>query len=68
MEYLVLNRGRIVSKEELLEHVWDGGINIFSNTVEVHVKHLRDKIEKPFGATVVKTYRGFGYKVEKDPV
>ena len=71
LEYLAMHKDRAVSKEELLEHIWDEGINIFSNTVEVHIKHLRDKIEKPLGSRVIHTVRGFGYKlsytVEKTP-
>lgn len=64
LEYLVVNQGRVVSKEEILEHVWHGGLNVFSNTVEVHIKNLRDKLEKPFGEKLIHTVRGFGYKVK----
>lgn len=67
LEYLVLRVGRIVSKEELLEHVWVKGIYVLSNTVEVHVTHLRNAIEKPFNIKFIETIKGFGYrlKVEK---
>jgi two-component system, OmpR family, response regulator len=65
LEYLILNKGRVISKEELLEHVWDGGMSTFSNTAEVHIKHLRDKIERTFDIVLIHTIRGFGYKINK---
>lgn len=41
MEYLLLNQGRPVSQEELMEHVWDGSVNSFSNSIRVHISSLR---------------------------
>lgn len=64
LEYLLLNRGRVVSKEELLDHIWEDGILVKSNLLEVHVRNLRQKIEKPFGQPVIKTLRGFGYRID----
>lgn len=63
LEYLLLNRGAIVTKSELLEHVWDMNIDPFTNTVEVHVKRLRDKIEKPFNEHYIETIHGVGYLI-----
>lgn len=63
LEYLVINRKRVVSKEEILEHVWEKGIYVFSNTVEVHIKSLRDKFEKLVGKKIIRTIRGFGYRI-----
>lgn len=63
LEYLVLNIGRVVSKEELLEHVWKKGLYVFSNTVEVHIRNLRERLEKPYGLEIIKTVRGFGYRI-----
>lgn len=63
-EYLVFNKGRNVSKEELLEHVWRSGVYILSNTVEVTVKSLRDKLEECLGCRLIKTVPGFGYRLE----
>jgi two-component system response regulator ArlR len=65
LEFLFLNKGKAVSKEKILEHVWDGGIFVFSNTVEVHIRRLRDKIERPNNVKLIKTLRGFGYKMEE---
>jgi DNA-binding response OmpR family regulator len=43
LEYLIRNRGRIVSSEELIEHVWDDDLDSFSQTVKTHIKTLRQK-------------------------
>jgi len=64
LEYLMINRGRTISKEEILEHVWEKGLDVFSNTVEVHVRNLRIKFKETFGINIIKTYRGFGYEIE----
>ena len=44
LEFMMLNRGRIVSRQEIMEHVWDENANPFSNTIEVHIKNLRKKL------------------------
>jgi DNA-binding response OmpR family regulator len=64
LEYLLLNRGRIVPKEELLDHIWEEGILVQSNSLEVHMRNLRLKLEVPFGQTLIKTLRGFGYRID----
>lgn len=64
LEYLVINRKRVISKEEILEHVWQKGIYVFSNTVEVHIKSLREKFKKPIRKNVIRTIRGYGYKLD----
>jgi len=60
LEYLMRNSGRVVSKENIIAHVWDYESDILLNTVEVFIGYLRDKI----GKDVIKTVRGFGYKIE----
>ncbi len=64
LEYLMLHYGRTVSKEEILEHVWERGLDTISNTVEVHVRNIRNKFGENFGMKLIKTYRGFGYEIE----
>ena len=64
LEYLMLHCGRAVSKEEILEHVWESGLDTISNTVEVHIRNIRNKFEENFGTSLIKTYRGFGYEIE----
>lgn len=59
LEYLMRNAGRVVSKDNIIAHVWDYEADILPNTVEVFVGYLRDKI----GSDVIKTVRGFGYKI-----
>ncbi len=63
LECLMLSKGRVVSKERLLEQVWDYGFETNSNTLEVHIKSLRDKVDRPFENHLIKTVYGFGYKV-----
>lgn len=65
LEYLMRNQGMVLSKHNIINHVWDFDADILPNTVEVFIKYLRDKIDKPFkGPAHIKTIRGFGYKVE----
>jgi len=61
LEYLMRNQGRVVSKDTIIAHVWDGDSLILPNTVEVYVGYLRAKIDKPFKKALLKTKRGFGY-------
>jgi DNA-binding response OmpR family regulator len=63
LEYLIRNKGKIISAEELLEHVWDSEIDSFSETVKTHIKTLRKKIDPK--KDLITTVRGKGYKLEK---
>ncbi|HEX3568787.1 MAG TPA: response regulator transcription factor [Candidatus Saccharimonadales bacterium] len=65
LEYLMRNQGKVLSKNNIMTHVWDFDADILPNTVEVFITYLRAKIDKPFKAPVlIKTVRGFGYKIE----
>lgn len=64
LEYLLRNKNRPLSKESIMTHVWDYDADILPNTIEVYIKYLRAKIDKPFGKGLIKTVRGFGYKIE----
>ena len=64
LEFLLINRGRVLTRNEILENVWDASINPFTNTVDVHIKRLRDKIEKPLNESFIETVHGIGYLVE----
>jgi DNA-binding response OmpR family regulator len=69
LEYLMRNQNRILSKTNIISHVWDYDADILPNTLEVYIGYLRNKIEKPFrGPELIHTVRGFGYKfgVESD--
>jgi DNA-binding response OmpR family regulator len=55
-----------VSKGEILEHVWDYDFEGDPNIVEVYIRHLRDKLDRPFGRQAVGTVRGAGYRLDAD--
>lgn len=62
LEYLMRNQNRVLSKDTIMNHVWDFDADILPNTVEVYMGYLRNKIEKPFkGKQLIHTQRGFGY-------
>jgi two-component system, OmpR family, response regulator len=66
LKYLLAQRGKVVSKQQIIDHVWDYEANILPNTVEVFIGYLRKKIDQPFSKepALIKTVRGFGYKIE----
>ncbi len=59
LEYLMRNPGKIVSKQEIIDHVWNFDADVLPNTVEVNIRNIRQKI----GERLIKTIRGFGYKI-----
>ncbi len=62
LEYFMRHPERVLSKEQLIQHVWDYDADILPNTVEVYVGYLRTKIDKPFKSeSLINTKRGFGY-------
>ncbi len=62
LEYLLRHPESIISKDTLIQHVWDYDADILPNTVEVYIGYLRNKIDKPFDlANLIHTRRGFGY-------
>jgi DNA-binding response OmpR family regulator len=63
LEYLMSQPGRIHTKDQLMQHVWDYDADILPNTVEVYIGYLRNKIDKPFPKlpSLINTRRGFGY-------
>lgn len=65
LEYLMRNRGKIVSKEQIIERVWSYEAEILPNTIEVYIKNLRRKIDSPFKnkKLLLETVRGFGYRL-----
>lgn len=63
-EYLLRNKGRVISQEELLEHVWDQEIDIFTQTVRTNIKTLRKKIDPD--KNIIKTINGRGYTINDE--
>lgn len=65
LEYLMRNKGKVISKEQIIAHVWDYNANILPGTVEVHIKNIRDKLDKKFKKKLIHTVRGFGYEIKE---
>ena len=67
LEFLLRNKNKVLSKEQIVNHVWDYNSDVLFSTVEVHIKHIRDKIETPFigKPSIIKTVHGFGYTIEE---
>jgi DNA-binding response OmpR family regulator len=65
LEYLVRNKGRVVSRLQLLENVWEMNFDPGSNVVEVYINYLRNKIDKPYGVKLIHTVIGMGYVLKE---
>lgn len=63
LEYLMINKGRIISQEELLEHVWDSSVDSFSNAVRVHISSLRKKIKTMLNYNPIQNKINEGYLI-----
>ncbi|MEP6901667.1 MAG: response regulator transcription factor [Actinomycetota bacterium] len=61
LEYLARERGRVVGRGEIAEHVWDENFDAFSNLIEVYIKRLRSKMDEGFAVQLIYTRRGAGY-------
>jgi two-component system, OmpR family, response regulator len=66
LELLMRRRGEVLTKREILDHVWDFGFDADSNIVEVYMGYLRRKIDIPFGRKSIETLRGAGYRLAPD--
>lgn len=66
LEYLMRHHGQVVSKRDVLDHVWDEHFDGDPNIVEVYIRHLRNKIDRPFGRSSIETVRGAGYRLTED--
>ncbi len=65
LEYLLLNQGRPVSQEELIDHVWDNSVDNFSNSIRVHISALRKKLRAALGYDPIRNRIGEGYVMEE---
>jgi DNA-binding response OmpR family regulator len=65
LEYLLRHKGKILTKEQIINHVWNYDADVLPNTVEVYIGYLRNKIDRPFKnkPPLVHTIRGFGYRI-----
>jgi DNA-binding response OmpR family regulator len=66
LEYLARHHGAVLSRDQLIEAVWDESYRGDSNLVDVYVRRLRDKIDRPFGRGSLETVRGVGYRLVPD--
>ena len=64
LEYLMRNRGRVVSRTTIMQHVWEYDFDTGTNIVESRMCRLREKVDKPFGRKLIRTVRGFGYVLD----
>lgn len=65
LEYLLKHKNKVVTKEELLQHVWNFDADVLPSTVEVHIKNLRHKIDSNNSRSLITTVRGFGYTIKE---
>jgi two-component system copper resistance phosphate regulon response regulator CusR len=67
LEFLVLNEGRVVGREQIAQHVWEDSFDPFSNIIDVYVKRLRDKHDSGYSPRLIHTRRGEGYILTAQP-
>jgi two-component system OmpR family response regulator len=67
LEVFMRHAGEAVSRFELLEHAWDYDYENRSNVVDVYVRYLREKVDRPFGTDSIETVRGVGYRLREEP-
>src|SRR5256886_10668950 len=64
LAYLMRNTGRVMSKDQITEHVWGYDSQATSNVVEIYIHYLRDKIDRGFARPLIRTVRGVGYTIK----
>lgn len=64
LECLMEHAGSVVTRRALTRYAWHGAEDLWTNTVDVHIKHLRDKIDRPFDKRLIRTVHGVGYRLE----
>ena len=65
LEYFLRHPGQVLSRSRLIEHVWDFAYDGDSNVVDVYVRYLREKVDRPFGRRTIETVRGAGYRLRQ---
>jgi two-component system OmpR family response regulator len=66
LELLMRRKGEVLSRSEILDHVWDFAYDGTSNVVDVYVRYLREKVDRPFDRHAIETVRGAGYRLRAD--
>jgi len=67
LETFMRRPGEVLSRYQLLEHAWDYAYENRSNVIDVYVRYLREKVDRPFGIRSIETVRGAGYRLRSDP-
>ena len=67
LEYFMRHPGEVLSRTRLIDHVWDFAYEGDSNVVDVYVRYLREKVDRPFGSESLETVRGAGYRLREEP-
>ena len=67
LDLFLRNAGEALSRARILEHVWDFAYDGDSNVVDVYIRYLREKIDRPFGRLSIETVRGVGYRLRRSP-
>ncbi len=63
LECLMQHAGTVVSRDTMVHYAWDGNAELWTNTVDVHINHLRDKLDRPFAHPLIQTVHGLGYRI-----
>ena len=66
LETFVRHRGQVLDRDQLLRHAWEESQDRRSNVVDVYVRYLREKVDRPFGVRSIETVRGTGYRLRAD--
>ncbi len=66
LEYFMRHAGEVLSRSQIIEHVWDFAYDGTSNVVDVYVRYLREKVDRPFGERSIETVRGAGYRLREE--
>lgn len=61
--YLAKNKGIVLSREQILDNVWEVNFDLNTNVIDVYINYLRKKIDKPFGTNLIQTMKGLGYTI-----
>lgn len=64
LEYLMRNAGHVLTRTQILDHVWGYNVDSFSNVVDIYVHYLRNKVDRDFAEPLIRTVRGVGYSIK----
>lgn len=67
LEYLMRNRDKIVTRSMIMDNVWESGSTSWDSTINVHIKRVRDKVDRPYKRKFIKTAYGLGYTINDRP-